>query len=622
MNFTRELRLQILDPALSTDERALRRCRLAKHLEEIGDYESAREALDTLWPVVGQHPNLEGLDQRAAAEVLLRVGTLTGWIGSARQIEGAQGVAKDLITQSIAIFKSLHEIKRVAEAQTEIAVCYRREGALDEARVWFAEALSRLSDEDGDLKAVALLRSSVLEQLAHRLSDALYILKSATPLFEASTNHTLKGRFHNEFAMVLKNLGAAENRLDYTDQALIEFTAASFHFEQAGHDRYHGCVENNLAMLFFKAQKFEEAHEHLDRAQALFTTLDDVVHLAQVNETRARVFLAERIYVKAEEMARFAVRLLERGDQHSLLAEALTTQGVALSRLQHQGQARALFERAIQVAEQADDRESAGLAALTLVEEISESLSEDEQYSILKRADDRLANTQNAELLHRQKNCFQRFATRTFWPDLTTFSLEDAVHRYEARHVLRVLEETGGVIRQAARLLQLTPQGLHKILNTRHKNLRPTIAAIKARKFETSFKDDEDLTGSEVHTVRVLHVEDHETISGMVKEMFEIEGWEVDTCSDGNEALQKISSDALYDLLLIDYDVPGINGLELIHRARNIPHHSQTPIVMLSATPVEAAAREAGADVFLQKPQDIGSFVETISRLLGEREQG
>ena len=165
---------------------------MAESLEEIGDYEAARDALDDLWPAIGERPNLEGLDQRTAAEVLLRVGTLTGWIGSSRQIEGTQGVAKDLISESIAIFESLQEIKRVAEAQTEIALCYRREGALDEARVWFGEALSRLSDDDGDLKAVALLRSSVLEQVANRLSDALYILKKAAPLFEASENHTLK----------------------------------------------------------------------------------------------------------------------------------------------------------------------------------------------------------------------------------------------------------------------------------------------------------------------------------------------------------------------------------------------------------------------------------------------
>jgi tetratricopeptide (TPR) repeat protein len=471
MTFTRELRHQILDPALSTDERAGLRCRLAKHLEEIGQYEAAREAMDDLWPTVGGPPNLHGLEQQTAAEVLLRVGTLTGWIGSIKQIQGAQETAKNLLTQSIARFASLRDDKKVAEAQTELGYCYLREGNLNNARVWFAEALSRLDDEDGDLKALALLRSALLEQLANRLIDALDILKKAAPLFEKSNNHPLKGKFHNELATVLKNLGAIENRSDYINRALLEYAAASFHFEQAGHDRYQSYVENNLAMLFFQARQFEEAHEHLDRAQALFTTLEDAIHLAQVYDTRARVFVAEGLYVKAEEVARWAVQLLGRGEQHSLLAEALTTHGITLSRLHHKDQARAVFERAIRVAEHADDSERAGLAALTLVEELSEHLTEDEQYFILERADDRLENTQNTDLLRRQKNCFRRFAARTFLPDLTTFSLEEAVHQYEERHIRRALEKTGGVT-HAARLLKISRQGLYKILNTRHQNLR------------------------------------------------------------------------------------------------------------------------------------------------------
>lgn len=90
---------------------------------------------------------------------------------------------------------------------------------------------------------------------------------------------------------------------------------------------------------------------------------------------------------------------------------------------------------------------------------------------------------------------------------------------------------------------------------------------------------------------------------------------------DGASALEKISGDSHFDLLLFDYDLPDLNGIELVQKARQMVHRSGTPIVMLSATPVEAAASEAGADVFLNKPQDIGSLVETITRLLGEHEQ-
>ncbi len=480
MNFTKELLHKIIDPNLSTDERARLRCELAKQYEQSGNYEAARDAMGELWQDIDEPPNVEGLDQLTAGKVWLRTGVITGWLSATNQLRGSQEIAKNLITRSIAIFESQGDVKGVAEAQTEISVCYGREGALDNARLILSEALSLLDDHDGDLKGRTLLRIGIVEKLAARLSDALNILTKAAPLFEASNNHSLLGCFHNELATVLKNLGAAENRADYIDRALIEYAAASHHFEQAGHDRYQAYVENNLAMLFFKANRTEEAHEHLDRAQALFTTLRDVVHLAQVSETRARVLLSEGDLVQAERFARASVQLLEDRDERSLLAEALTTYGMASARLHHEDQAQAALERAIQVAEQAGDLESAGLAALTLVEELPERLSDEELYSHLQYADALVENTQNADLLRREKNCFRSFVPRILWPDWPT-SLRHSVLKHEARQIRRALEDSGGVIKPAARLLELTHQGLQRILNTRHKHLRLVLETIKAR---------------------------------------------------------------------------------------------------------------------------------------------
>jgi len=64
-----------------------------------------------------------------------------------------------------------------------------------------------------------------------------------------------------------------------------------------------------------------------------------------------------------------------------------------------------------------------------------------------------------------------------------------------------------------------------------------------------------------------------------------------------------------------------VNGLELVSRARKLVHHARTPIVVLSATLVGAAARGFGADIFLQKSKDVTSLVETINQLLGERKE-
>lgn len=103
MNSTKELLHRINNPSLSVDERVKSRCELAKHYEQLWNFNAAREALGDLWTRIGERPNLEGLQEETKGEVWLRAGALTGWIGSLRQIEGAQETAKNFITESITI---------------------------------------------------------------------------------------------------------------------------------------------------------------------------------------------------------------------------------------------------------------------------------------------------------------------------------------------------------------------------------------------------------------------------------------------------------------------------------------------------------------------------------------
>ena len=196
------------------------------------------------------------------------------------------------MTESVAIFEALKDDKKIAEGQTEMALCYMREGSLEKARSLFAEALARLDDCDGDLKALAILRSAIVELEADRLNDALNILTGGASLFEASANHVLRGSFHVTLGNVFNNMGARENRQFYVETVLREYTTASFHFDQAGHTRYQGNVENNVALFLMELERFAEAHEHLDRAQALFTSINDSMDLAQLEDSRARVLLA------------------------------------------------------------------------------------------------------------------------------------------------------------------------------------------------------------------------------------------------------------------------------------------------------------------------------------------
>ena len=214
MNLVAELSHRLENPALDVNERALLRCQIAKDLERVGDYEAARSAMSGLWHRVGQRPALDGLDQSVAAEVLLRTGSLSGWIGSTQQISGAQETAKDLLSESASLFTELQELAKVAEAYNALAICYWREGALDEARVTLQQALSLLKEDKSELKARALLNRAMVESVAMRLTDALDILLEAAPLFPFSDNHALSGNYYLELGTVLKNLGRAERRPD------------------------------------------------------------------------------------------------------------------------------------------------------------------------------------------------------------------------------------------------------------------------------------------------------------------------------------------------------------------------------------------------------------------------
>jgi tetratricopeptide (TPR) repeat protein len=485
MHLTNELLRELETPGLSLNDRAVLRCRLSRQLEQGSDYEAAQEAMKELWQGVGSYPTLEGLNDGTKAQVLLRVGALTGWIGSANQIEGSQEMAKDLISESVRAFENLGQRNKVGEARSDLALCYWREGAFDEARITLQQALDEFSDDNLEQRAIALLRSGIVERTSGRLNEALRVYNGAATLFDQVTDDLLTAHFHHAFANALKHVVQTEKREDYADRAFMEYTAASYHFERAGHTRYQACVENNIGSLLGIIGKYEDAHEHLDRAQVIMTRLKDNVHLGQVDETRARVLLAEGRTVEAERTARSAVLRLEKGDERSLLAEALITHGIALERLDHPDQALASLQRAIIVAEQVGDFESAGVSALTIIELLGANLSDDEVSATIEHAGVLLEKTQEANTLRRLATAFRLLVTRAVSaaPDWERFSFKEAVRRYEARLIRLALKETGGKVTAAARLLGFSHhQSLIALIDSRHKELLEIRSPVRARR--------------------------------------------------------------------------------------------------------------------------------------------
>jgi CheY-like chemotaxis protein/tetratricopeptide (TPR) repeat protein len=631
------LKNQSLD--LPPSRRAELSCRVAKHFEKTGEYEAAREALIEFWPARDQEPKLEGLEDAVKADVLLRVGALAGWLGQTNQMVGGQETAKDLITQSLDLFEKISRTEKAAEAHGDLALCYWREGSYDEARIHLTNALDVVGDQNHELKAILLIRAGIVEVWAQRLNEALRFYDEAIPFVEQTQDHALKGSFHFEYGLVLRRLSAPENREDYLDRALIEYAASGFHYEQAGNVHALARVELNLGYLFYTIQRYKEAHRHLDNARHLFLKLKDRGTAAQVDDTRARTLLAEGHIVEAERIARNAVRVLERGDQQALLAEALTTQGVALARLGNDSRARALLERAIDVAQTTGDLEGAGRAKLSIIEDLEERTPAKELISIYRSAIDLLKRSQDPATGKRLIACAERLfetfgrldtaAQDAQARDWDGFSFKRHVREGERAVIEQALRDAGGSVTKAARLLGLRHhQSLISLINSRHRELLTARSNVRKRRrhlFSKSKKNKKNELDASLHKesseISILHVEDNEAVARTVADILKNEGMDVDSCLNGSTALKILKGKTHYDAIIVDNGLPGLSGLELVKRVRNISHRHAVPIIMLSADNLEMEAWRAGVDEFLLKPEAIDKVSSTITRFLRERKE-
>ena len=119
-----------------------------------------------------------------------------------------------------------------------------------------------------------------------------------------------------------------------------------------------------------------------------------------------------------------------------------------------------------------------------------------------------------------------------------------------------------------------------------------------------------------MHQVRILYVEDYDLVLFTVKQLLELEGWRLDVCRDGAEALKKIEGGEFYDVIVMDAELPRVSGVDLLSRARQLMHRRRTPMIMFTANDCMAESLDAGADIFLKKPGGIRDLVQAIERLL------
>jgi hypothetical protein len=129
---------------------------------------------------------------------------------------------------------------------------------------------------------------------------------------------------------------------------------------------------------------------------------------------------------------------------------------------------------------------------------------------------------------------------------------------------------------------------------------------------------------SKINGLRCLAVDDNELNRIVIRELLKLDGAVVTEVSSGSEAVREVCQNAsLYDVVLMDIQMPGMDGLEATRRIReHIPAH-QLPIIAVTADGAgldSVALRATGMQGLLEKPLDSEELLRLLSKISGEHQ--
>ena len=119
-------------------------------------------------------------------------------------------------------------------------------------------------------------------------------------------------------------------------------------------------------------------------------------------------------------------------------------------------------------------------------------------------------------------------------------------------------------------------------------------------------------------SARILVVEDEEALTTLLRYNLDAEGYDVETVGRGDDADTRLK-ERVPDLIVLDWMLPGLSGIELCRRLRARPETRSLPIIMLTARGEESErvrGLATGADDYIVKPFSVPELLARIRALL------
>ena len=118
---------------------------------------------------------------------------------------------------------------------------------------------------------------------------------------------------------------------------------------------------------------------------------------------------------------------------------------------------------------------------------------------------------------------------------------------------------------------------------------------------------------------RVLIVEDQEDNRRVIRDMLNHAGFLTEEASSGEEAIARVNRQ-VPDLILMDVQLPGLDGYTITRQIKRVPGLAQIPIIAVTSFAMsgdDTRAREAGCDDYIAKPYSPRALLQRIKDMLG-----
>ncbi|MEJ7668435.1 MAG: response regulator [Casimicrobiaceae bacterium] len=121
----------------------------------------------------------------------------------------------------------------------------------------------------------------------------------------------------------------------------------------------------------------------------------------------------------------------------------------------------------------------------------------------------------------------------------------------------------------------------------------------------------------------ILIVEDNEKNMKLVRDVLQVKGYSTVEASTAEEGI-KLTAEHKFDLILMDIQLPGMNGIDALHLLRADAATAAIPVIAVTASVMQQDKKqimEAGFDAYIGKPINLKEFLDTVQRVITNRQR-